>query len=322
MKIAIIGAGAMGTVLGAYLYRGGADVTLYGLDNDHLQTIRDRGFTYRHTEGGEETFPLRVALAPEEIGVQDYLIVMVKGPDTQAAVQGVLGCVGEHTYIVTLQNGLGNVEIISALVPPQRVLYGCLNMSAIQLAPGLVSGNLFDEINVHLGAHDADAAQKQAGEQLAALFTAGGAPALWDEQIDRQVWSKALVNMAVNAPCALVRLTGGDAGKNPQFALMVVDIIKETIAVAEALGVQGLDFTHFMTRTLPAARKASSGHYPSMMHDMLFNKRPTEIEFLNGYVEKTGKQLGVPTPVNATIARLVRTIEGAYSLQWEPGQQQ
>ena len=126
-----------------------------------------------------------------------------------------------------------------------------------------------------------------------------------------------LVNLAVNATCGLVRLRGGEAGENNEFVMVGVDMIKEAIAVAHKLGVE-LDLNYFMGHVLPSARKTSGLHYPSMAQDMMMKKAKTEIEFLNGAIERLGKEVGVPTPVNTTVARLVRTIEANYDRQYFP----
>lgn len=316
-KIALIGAGAMGCVLGAYLKKGGADVILVDPFQAHMDSIAQKGLVL-NSAGGCDNVHMKTAYSAENIGIMDYIIIMVKGVWTEEALKGAAGAIGEDTYVCTFQNGIGNVELIEKTVPQEKILYGCLNIASILTAPGEVYGNLFDEVNIYIGSLVKDAPQKSAGEALAKYFTDGGAVSEYVDNIDEKVWSKALVNIVVNASCGLVRLNGGQAGKNVNFALLVTDLAKETLAVAEAKGIEGLDFTSFMTKTLPAAKKTAGDHYPSMAQDMMITKRPTEIEFLNGAIEKLGKTLGVSTPVNTTVARLVRTIESNYDHQYDP----
>ena len=327
MKIAVIGAGAMGSMLGAYLQAGGADVTLVVRRKELVDALASPGLTMkRYTEGAEDDggggseaapVPMKAVAGTDGLEVMDAVLLMVKGPDTKAAIESASAVIGPETKVVTLQNGVGNTDLIAETVPKENIYYGCLNMSAIMEAPGVLTAGLFGTTNIFLGSMVRGAAQQAFGEELCKLFRAGGVTAEFSGDIDREVWNKMLVNIAVNASCGLVRLRGGEAGEDQQFVLLAVDMVKEAIAVAEKCGV-ALDFGHFMTQVLPSARKTSGKHYPSMAQDMMITRSKTEIEFLNGAVERLGKAHGVPTPVNTTIARLVRTIEHNYDKQYMP----
>ena len=311
----------MGSMLGAYLQAGGADVTLLVRREALAQKLRDPGLQIRfYTQEGMQAadpVPMKASTACDGLPVMDALIVMVKGPDTADALEGAKALIGPETRVVTLQNGLGAADILARQVPAEHVYYGCLNMSAIMEAPAVIAGGLFGDVNVHFGPLVRDPAQQPFGEALAELFRAGGLTARYHENVDAEVWTKLLMNVAVNAGCGLVRLRGGEAGSDQNFVLVSVDMIKEAIAVAAKLGVP-LDFNHFMTHVLPVARKTSGKHYPSMAQDMMMSKSRTEIDFINGAIERLGAQVGVPTPVNSTIARLVRTIENNYDKQYQP----
>ena len=318
LKIAVIGAGAMGSMLGASLTAGGADVTLIVRRPEVCEALNKKGLTIKQYAGNEPTelhIPVKAALKTDGLGVMDAVLVMVKGPDTEAAMLSALPLIDEHTRVITLQNGIGNTEIIEKTVAPQNVFYGCLNLSAIVEAPGVLTGSAFGKVNVYLGAVEKGEAQKAFGESLCALFARGMLRAEYTENIDYEVWSKLLINIAVNASCGLVRLRGGEAGEDQNFVMLAVDMVKEAIDVAKACGVE-LDLGTFLTRTLPSARKHSGAHYPSMAQDMLIAKVPTEIDFINGAVERLGERFGIPTPVNTTVCRLVRTIEHNYDKQY------
>lgn len=319
MKIAVIGAGAMGSMLGAYLQAGGADVTLVVRRRELADVLTSPGLTMkRYTEGAADApVPMKASTGTDGLEVMDAVLLMVKGPDTKAAIEGASAVIGPETKVVTLQNGIGNTDIIAETVPKENIYYGCLNMSAIMEAPGVLTAGLFGTTNVFLGSVVRGAAQEAFGEAFCGYLRAGGATAEYTKDIDREVWNKLLINIAVNASCGLVRLRGGEAGEDQQFVLLAVDMVKEAIAVAGKCGV-ALDFGYFMTQVLPSARKTSGKHYPSMAQDMMITHSRTEIEFLNGAVERLGNAHGVPTPVNTTIARLVRTIEHNYDKQYMP----
>lgn len=323
VKIAVIGAGAMGSMLGAYLQMGGADVTLVVRRKELAEKLQNPGIIMRSYTGEDGTkneskpLPMKACTDTSELGVMDALLVMVKGPDTRAALEGVKNIIGSDTKIITLQNGVGNTDIIAEITAKENIYYGCLNMSAIMETPAVIDGGLFGDTNIYLGSVVKDEAQKQFGAELASVFEAGGLKAAYIDDIDKEVWNKMLVNIAVNASCGLVRLRGGEAGSDQQFVLLAVDMVKEAIAVGHALGIN-LDLNYFMTHILPSARKTSGLHYPSMAQDMMMKKAATEIEFLNGAIERLGAQTGVPTPVNTTISRLVRVIEKNYDRQYMP----
>ncbi|MBR5177289.1 MAG: 2-dehydropantoate 2-reductase [Lachnospiraceae bacterium] len=322
MKIAVLGAGAMGSMLGAYLQLGGADVTLLVRRKELADKLANPGIVMRSYTGenGEKSetdpIPMKAACSCEGLEKQDAVLIMVKGCDTKSALEGAASIIGENTKIITLQNGIGNTDIIAESVNKDNIYYGCVNMSAIMSAPAVLDTGLFGDVNVVFGSVTKDEEQKKFGDELAGIFNASGIKAAYTEDIDTEVWYKLLVNIAVNAGCGLVRLRGGEAGNDQDFTLLAVDMLKEAIAVGASCGVN-LDFNYFMTHILPVARKTSGLHYPSMAQDMLMKKAPTEIEFINGAVERLGKKAGIPTPVNTTVSRLVRTIERNYDKQYK-----
>ena len=322
MKIAVLGAGAMGSMLGAYLQLGGADVTLLVRRKELADKLANPGIVMRSYTGenGEKSetdpIPMKAACSCEGLEKQDAVLIMVKGCDTKSALEGAASIIGENTKIITLQNGIGNTDIIAESVNKDNIYYGCVNMSAIMSAPAVLDTGLFGDVNVVFGSVTKGEEQKKFGDELAGIFNASGIKAAYTEDIDTEVWYKLLVNIAVNAGCGLVRLRGGEAGNDQDFTLLAVDMLKEAIAVGASCGVN-LDFNYFMTHILPVARKTSGLHYPSMAQDMLMKKAPTEIEFINGAVERLGKKAGIPTPVNTTVSRLVRTIERNYDKQYK-----
>ena len=312
----------MGSMLGAYLQLGGADVTLLVRRKELAEKLMSPGIVMRSYTGADgeksETAPISVKaeVGCEGLEKQDAVLIMVKGCDTKTALEGAASIIGENTKVITLQNGIGNTDIIAESVNKDNIYYGCVNMSAIMSAPAVLDTGLFGDVNVVFGSVVKGEEQKKFGDELAGIFNAGGLKAAYTDNIDVEVWYKLLVNIAVNAGCGLVRLRGGEAGNDQDFTLLAVDMLKEAIAVGMTCGVK-LDFNYFMTHILPVARKTSGLHYPSMAQDMLMKKAPTEIEFINGAIERLGKKVGVPTPVNTTVSRLVRTIERNYDKQYK-----
>ena len=318
MKIAVIGAGAMGSMLGAYLKKGGADVTLSVRRKELADAMNKDGLTitmYEDENENSENIPIKAVTDLSDCGIMDAILIMVKGPDTEKAMEGAKCIIDDNTKVITLQNGLGNTDIIEKFVPKERIYYGCLNMSAGMESPGVIAGGLFGDNNIFMGAVVKGEEQKKFGEGFCDIFNKGGITACYTDDIDTEVWYKLIMNVAVNASCGLVRLRGGEAGGDQNFMLLATDLVKEAIAVAKASGIN-IDFGYFMTKILPTARKTSGKHYPSMAHDMMVTKNMTEIDFINGAIERIGTKVGVPTPVNSTVSRLVRTIQNNYARQY------
>lgn len=138
MKIAMIGSGAAGSVFASYLRKGGAEeVWLVDPNKAHMDKVAKDGMIFRNPDGEFHVTGFNTAYSAEEVGVCDIVIIMVKATITELALKGAMCCVGPETVVVTLQNGLGNEEVVKKLVPEERVMYGCGNMGTELPEPGV-----------------------------------------------------------------------------------------------------------------------------------------------------------------------------------------
>lgn len=321
-KIAMIGAGAMGSVLGSFLQKGGADIVLVDPDRVAMDAIRDHGLILHSNAAKEEDAPevvhMKTAYDAGEIGIMDYVIVMVKGTITKMALEGAMPAIDEHTYVVTTQNGLGNEDVIAEKIAKDHILVGCLEMASIAKAPGEVYGNLFDtDIKVHLGCMEETEEGKEAVRVLAKYLTQGGAKSELDEDIHTARWAKFMVNCLANPVLGLVRYDAKTANSNPDFTKLIIALAQEGLQVAAADGAK-LDFPMLVTKVLPQAKKNAGDHLPSMAQDMMIFKKRTEIDTLNGHIVDLGKKYGIPTPYHETITYLVRIYQSHYEKQYYP----
>jgi len=298
--VAIVGAGAMGCLFGARLIEAGVAVTLIDSNVQRLEDIRSKGLVLTD-DAGTRTMQPQTASAGEFPGPVDLVVLFTKGMYSAAAVRSVAHLAVRRPIALTLQNGLGNAEILAETFGADRVLKGTAHVPADWQPPNKVVTHGFADID--LGGHT------PAAHALAAtvgqLLTASGFDVKVRADIDVGVWNKLAFNAALNA---LATVTGStNAGMDcPPGHRVSEAVVREVVAVAAAGGLQ-LDADHVIATALKALRE-HPGHKPSMLQDREAG-RATEIESINGAVVALGQQRGVPTPVNATLADLVRLIE-------------
>ena len=312
MKYAILGAGAMGSIIGAVLAKGGQEVVLVDPYKEHMDTVARDGLQVKWADR-TDTVPLATCVNPAEAGPADVVVLLVKGFHSAAAVKGAPGLFGEHTYICSLQNGLGNDEILAGLFPPDRILQGVLRMTGSLTGPGQVLANTLGSTAVYLGSLARQGAADEMARTIVSHLNAGGVSAEFSPHVAEQVWAKAVSNACVNGTCGIVRLRVGEFFHHPAGFQTVQDITREVVAVAKAKGVN-LDYDALIADMIASVQRGRA-HYPSMAQDMRAH-RQTEIDSLNGAIARYGRELGIPTPANDYIARFVKIIEDNFEAQY------
>jgi 2-dehydropantoate 2-reductase len=315
MKIGIIGAGAMGSLLGFYLCEH-AEVWLLDPWHAHVDAINHDGLT-RELGGAAETRHLRATGHPAAIGPCDIVLVLVKSHQTAWAAEQAHTLLNDQgpkakdaspsslalapgSLVVTLQNGVGNRELLAEALGAERVGQGVTALGATLLGPGRVR-HAGQGTTVFGTAPDADAMG-----QLANQFSACGLPAEISDNLDTLVWGKLLVNVGINALTALLRVPNGALADTPEVRELAAAAVAEAAAVARARGTQ-LPYDDSLGHVLAVAR-ATGENRSSMLQDALRGS-PTEIATINGAVVREGQRLGVPTPVNQLLAALVAALD-------------
>jgi 2-dehydropantoate 2-reductase len=298
MKIAVVGAGAMGCLYGAAFHRGGADVTLIDVDREHIGAINAHGLQL-DTRAGIETLRLP-ALRPEEAheGV-DLVVLFTKTFHTDAALAGVTAIIGPRTHVLTLQNGLGNDRAVARHVPRERVIAGVSTLPSDLVGPGRVRshGEGGSKICPAFGG-DLSFAQ-----EVAALLSAGGLPTALEPDIEAAIWSKAIFNAAMNTLCALTRRTPGFLGAHDGATALIRAVVFEGVAAANASGVP-IDAQPILDLTVVSVTDHAD-HEASMLQDVKAG-RPTEVDAINGAIVRAAQAAGVAVPVTETLWRLVK----------------
>jgi len=310
MRIAIIGPGAMGSLFGALLARGGHQVTVLDKDPRRARTLARQGI---RIEGISGKFAARVNVVTARSArglLPDLTIVLVKACDTAAAAKQWRALLRRSAIVLTLQNGIGNIEILQK-VAGDRVIGGTTAQGATLLAPGRVR---------HAGAGvtiigEPSGLITSRLRSVAATFNESQIPTRITGDLQRALWQKLIVNCAVNALGAITRLPNGALVEYPGTHNLLRAAAREAADVARAVGIR-------IGKADPARKvekgcRATAANLNSMLQDVLRHRR-TEIEQINGAVVRAGESVRIPTPVNRVLADLVRAIETSYAQQRAP----
>jgi 2-dehydropantoate 2-reductase len=304
VRICVVGCGAVGSLFAAHFGQmSQVETWAYDLSQDHVDAINENGL--RLTGIGEDVVGrVRATTDPTEIPPCRFGIVATKALHTEAAIQAVA-----HTFldgsVCSVQNGVGNEELIAEHV--ERVILGTTFPAGRLIEPGVVAWDTAGETTI--GPFGPAPAPMPEVELLAELASRSGMPTRALDDARGAQWTKVIFNASTNPLGALTGLTHGRLCDDSELRRLVSGLVAEGVAVAEALGVR-LDSDP--DALVDHAHRVAYDHRSSMLQDVLA-KRATEIDFLNGGIARFGAEEGVPTPLNETIAALVRGVEGAWA---------
>lgn len=307
MKIAILGAGAMGSAIGALLHEAGNSVTLIDVSLPAIEAVNSHGLIIQDKAGNKRTVQVQITDQPDTIGVVDLLIVFVKCYQTADAVKSALPIIGPQTIVLSLQNGWGNGPRIAELVGRERVVLGVCYHSATVLAPGHVlhagQGKTF------MGELDgSDSARLQS---LVKTFNEAGIVVEPSGQVLKEIWSKLALNVATLPTSSTVRITADRLLDAPEMQELMKDLLREVVAVANAQSIP-LDFTERWEAITGLLRKLAPGTKGSMYQDVE-NRRRTEIDVMCGAIGEAGARLNIPTPCNRAMIGLIKGLEATFT---------
>lgn len=314
MKLAILGAGATGGLIGAYAKKGGLDVRFVDPYEAHMKAVAEKGLSLTVGETTEIIHVDQATTNAAEVGVCDAVIVLCKGQNNRPTIKGNMELFGPDTLVITFQNGVGNVDVLEEFFPHDNIGFGVVRVAAMLKEPGvLVNGKVHQPpvIDIHFGSafHSDKYADKF--KELEAAFNKGGLGCLYTEDTEREIWIKMFSNVLFNMPCGICRIPMGPMMTNVSGEELLKKIGHEVIDVANAKGLN-LDFDE-QWKFFDLFR--TSNHYPSAAQDVM-KKRTTEADLLNGAVVREGKKLGVPTPYNDAIYLISKVLEETYDIQF------
>ncbi len=305
MKIGIVGPGAIGCLFGAMLSRGGHEVWLIDRHAERARLLGRRGIWVSGVTG-EFNARVQATASPNNVGEARLVMIAVKSYDTREAAQAAAPLVGGDTAVLTLQNGLGNVEVLQEVLGEGRVIGGVTSQAATLIAPG----------QVHHAGQGATVIGEPSGEltdrlaDVVEAFASAGVHVSLTTNLEADVWSKLAVNAGINAVATLAQVRNGGILESRHLRELLCAAVAEASAVAEAKGIT-------LAREDMAAYgqevcQRTANNVNSMLQDV-HRKRRTEIDAINGAVMREAEAVGVPAPTNRVLTALIRGIEDTYA---------
>lgn len=305
MEMLIVGPGAMGCLFAARLFNAGYKVTLLDHNEKRADEINRQGIIVQGVSG---SYNAKVQVITKTSGIKaDIVFICVKSGNTADAAESIKPAVKEDTLITTLQNGIGNVEILKRIFGDDKIIGGITSEGATSLAYGKIR---------HAGSGSTVLGPRaKHGDNLDKLVEAlnmSGFSARCADNVDDLIWGKLIINTGINALTAITGLMNGQLPRFEGTLDIMKDAVEEAVAVSKAKGIN-LPYVDPLTKVLEVCSQTSC-NIASMLQDVL-NKKTTEIDYINGAICREGEITGVPTPVNLTLTRLIKTIEASYNIR-------
>jgi 2-dehydropantoate 2-reductase len=305
MRVCVVGCGAVGSLFAANLAQlDDVEVWAYDLDRAHVDAINAKGL--RLTGAGEVVGAVRATSDAAELPACDFGIVATKAMHTGTAIAATARAFDDGA-VASVQNGVGNEETIA--LHAARVIRGTTFPAGKVLEPGVVQWDVKGDTT--LGPFEPSPAPMEAVERLAEACSLAKMPTTAVLDARPAQWRKVIFNAATNPVGALTELTHGRACERPDLRALVSALVEEGKAVAAAQGIT-LDADPEELIDHAARPEVAYDHKASMLQDVEA-RRGTEIDFLNGGISRFGRELGVPTPLNDALTRLVKALEASWT---------
>ncbi|MCK9430679.1 MAG: 2-dehydropantoate 2-reductase [Candidatus Omnitrophica bacterium] len=304
MKIVIVGPGAMGCLIAAFLSKSKEEVWLLDKNKENAAKINELGISVEGVSGSWQAKPKTTANV-EDIAKADLILICVKSFHTKQALEQIKPLLQQNTKIMTLQNGIGNIEIISELTGEERVIGGITNEGATLIETGKIRhagrgetliGTIDGKVPVEI-------------RSIREIFNKVGLQTKLSRDIKGLIWSKLIINAGINALTAITRLSNGRLTEFEGTKRILREAVTEATRIAKRKRIK-LIYDDPLAK-VEAVCEGTSGNISSMLQDVLKNKR-TEIDFINGVIVRLGQELGIAVPTNKLLVDLIKTIESSY----------
>lgn len=303
MHVAVIGSGAMGSLFGGLLAEAGEQVTLFDVWEEHVNALNEDGLVMETPDGESRVVPVEATTRPATVDSPDLVLVFVKSVHTRRALADAESLLG-GTDVLTLQNGLGNPETLAEFVDASQVIAGVTAHGSTMIEPGHIrhAGRGSTSIGRYFVGNDDRVAE------IAETFTRASIQTTVASDITDAIWEKVLVNIGINAATALARVRNGRLVTSDPGRRLLSRSVSEAAAVATAEGVAVRD--DIVDHVIDIAERTGANR--SSMRQDVEAGRDTEIEALNGEIVRRAEAHDLKTPVNRTLADLVRLTQAGY----------
>jgi len=303
MKIVIMGTGAMGSLFGGHLALSEEEVWLVGIRKEQIDAIRSAGLIVEE-KGKQQIIRVNATSNVASVGKADLIIFFIKTYHTEKAVSDALVLQKEDTVFLTLQNGLGNEEVICKRVDRKNVMLGVTNHGATLLGPGHIRHA--GRGKTYIGELDGKVTDRV--KQIAQVFNKAGIETEVTPTIYDLVWDKFFINIGINALTALTGLKNGQLLDYPETLKLMETLVSEAVEVARRKGIR---IEGDPINKVKAVAQATRENRSSMGQDFDY-RRETEINAINGAIVREAERLGIRVPYNQTITDLVKVIEKGF----------
>ena len=301
MRIAIIGAGAMGSIFGSML-SAVSDVYLIDPYEEHVKAINERGLIVEQTDRTSANFSLFAATDTSQVkpGIE-LAIIFTKSYMTAQAAQTALPLLGKNGLMLTLQNGLGNMDLIAEIAGKQRTIAGVTSHGGTLVGPGHVR---------HAGKGSTYIAPASSTphslEHIKKIFQAAEIETFISQNLDTLIWGKLIINVGINALAAILQVPNGILSITPESEKIMKQAVDEAVSIAKALNIE-LPYEKPVEQVKTVCKNTFANH-ASMLQDILRGAN-TEIGVINQAIVKKGKELSIETPCNKFLSEIIEALE-------------
>ena len=300
MKIAVLGAGAMGGLYSAYLSRHN-EVTVIDVNAQVVEKINEDGLEVQEPDGPSQVYHPHAVLSTEGMAPVDLIVVFVKAMFSESALNNNRGIIGPETYLMTLQNGSGHEDMLGKFVPEEHIIIGTTQHNASVAGFGVTKHG--GSGMTHMGCVTGDVTRLQ---KFADAFTACGLDADVSDGVQKMIWNKMFTNVSASALTGALQVPLGFISADEHAWKLCCQLIREAVDVAAALGMD-FDYDEKVAEVKAVCDKSPNG-LTSIYADLRDGRR-SEVDTISGSIVRAGVKAGVPTPSHRFLVDLIHAME-------------
>jgi len=300
MKIAVLGAGAMGGLYSAYLSRHN-EVTVIDVNAQVVEKINADGLEVQEPDGTSQVYHPHAVLSTEGMEPVDLIVVFVKAMFSESALNNNRSIIGPETYLMTLQNGSGHEDMLGKFVPQEHIIIGTTQHNASVAGFGVTKHG--GSGMTHMGCVTGDVNRLQ---KFADAFTACGLDADVSDGVQKMIWNKMFTNVSASALTGALQVPLGYISADENAWKLCCQLIREAVDVAAALGMD-FDYDEKVAEVKAVCDKSPNG-LTSIYADLRDGRR-SEVDTISGSIVRAGVKAGVPTPSHSFLVGLIHAME-------------